>query len=237
LGHADDGASGFSEDEAGLGAGEKFVRLTHVDIMSQWVMSVKRYRMLILACPSHLDAWRTCAYVVYMTQQVNFGQVPPVTLGWRIQLALDYAQLKQDVIASKFEVSRKTVSRWCNDVGTPPKKFILNEIAVMCEVSPRWLIDGIAPDGHHPLEAPGGRGLLEGLAEQNVVEIPRGARVLVVGDDGIVNEDATHQIASLTTESEQPAKSLTLRLTAECAANCATGDYDATLPDALDAAA
>lgn len=223
-----------------MGAGEKFVRLTHLAIMSQWVMSVKRYRLLIWACPSHLDAWRTCAYLVYMTQHVNFGQVPTVTLGWRIQLALDYAQLKQDAIASKFEVSRKTVSRWCNDAGTPPKKFILNEIAVMCEVSPRWLIDGIAPDGHHPPEAPllGGSsvGLSTGLAEQNVVDIPWGARVLVVNDDGIVNEDATRQLADVT-QSDQTVTSVTLRLTAECAANCATGDYGVTLPHALAAAA
>ena len=156
-----------------------------------------------------------------MTQHVNLGQVPPVTLGWRIQLALDYAQLKQDAIASKFEVSRKTVSRWCNDAGTPPKKFILNEIAVMCEVSPRWLIDGIAPDGHHPPEAPlenSSRGLSGGgLTEQNVVDIPLGARVLVVNDDGLVNEDATRQFADVT-QSDQTGKSVTLRLTAECSA-------------------
>lgn len=187
-------------------------------------MSVKRYRVLIFPCPSHLDAWRTCAYLVYMTQQVNFGQVPPVTLGWRIQLALDYAQLKQDAVASKFEVSRKTVSRWCNDAGTPPKKFILNEIAVMCGVSPRWLIDGIASDGYHPPGAPlkSSRGL---PVEQNVIDIPLGARVLVLGEDGVVNEDATRQLADVT-QTDQPVKSVTLRLTAGCAANCATGDYE-----------
>jgi len=75
--------------------------------------------------------------------------IPELTLGWRLQMALDYAGLKHGDIASKFEVSRQTVSRWCNDVGPAPKKFILNEIARMCGVSPRWLIHGdyTSPDG------------------------------------------------------------------------------------------
>jgi transcriptional regulator with XRE-family HTH domain len=82
------------------------------------------------------------------------GAVPPVTLGLRIRMALDYAGLSQEHLMSRFEVSRATVSRWCRDVEPAPKKFVLNEIAVMCEVSPRWLIDGTAPVSHHPPEAP-----------------------------------------------------------------------------------
>ena len=78
-----------------------------------------------------------------MTQQVTFGDIPAVTLGWRIQLALDHGQLNQADLMSKFEVSRQTVSRWCNDVGAPPKKFILETIAEMCGVFTVWLIDGL----------------------------------------------------------------------------------------------
>src|SRR5581483_4378618 len=120
-----------------------------------------------------------------MTQQVNYGQVPPVTLGWRIQMALDYAQLKQEVLASKFEVSRKTVSRWCNDAGAPPKKFILEQIAFMCGVSAQWLIDGLT-DGPPP---PGGGVVLTG------VELPHRARLVVVDGDGEINEEVTRQLA------------------------------------------
>lgn len=85
-----------------------------------------------------------------MTEQVDFAKEPELTLGWRIQMALDEGGLKHTDLMSKFEVSRQTVSRWCRDVGTPPKKFVLNEIAVMCGVSARWLIDGLSnkpPDG------------------------------------------------------------------------------------------
>ena len=156
-----------------------------------------------------------------MTQQVNFGQVPPVTLGWRIQLALDYAQLKQDVIASKFEVSRKTVSRWCNDAGTPPKRFILEQIALMCGVSQQWLVDGVA-DGPRP---PGGSDVVRAD-----VELPRHTRLLVVDEDGTINEEVTQQLAPVT----QLRKSLTLRLTAECSAIELQGTVCAsTLPDSL----
>lgn len=53
MGHPDDSAPGFSEDDAGLGAGEKFVRLTHRFIMTQCVMSVKRNLKLISVMLTH----------------------------------------------------------------------------------------------------------------------------------------------------------------------------------------
>lgn len=87
-----------------------------------------------------------------MTEQVDFAKEPELTLGWRIRMALDSGGLKHEDLMAKFEVSRDTVSRWCRDVAVP-KKFILNEIAVMCGVPARWLIDGpvtgpgVPPDG------------------------------------------------------------------------------------------
>lgn len=80
--------------------------------------------------------------------QHDYADIPPLTLGWRIQMALNYGQLKHADLMAKFEVSRETVSRWCHD-ASKPKKFILNEIAVMTGVSPRWLIDGIT-ETHSP---------------------------------------------------------------------------------------
>lgn len=91
-----------------------------------------------------------------MTEQLDYAKEPALTLGWRIQMALDEGGLKHADLMERFEVSRGTVSRWCRDDGPPPKKFILNEIAVMCGVSPRWLIDGPddrtqqPPDGDGP---------------------------------------------------------------------------------------
>ena len=77
-----------------------------------------------------------------MSEQADFAVEPELTLGWRIQMAMDHGGVKQKDVMERFEVSRDTVSRWGRDIGAPPKKFILNEIAVMCRVPARWLIDG-----------------------------------------------------------------------------------------------
>jgi len=94
----------------------------------------------------------------------------------------------------------------------------------MCGVSQGWLIDGMN-DAPRPPDGPG--------VVRADVEIPRRARLVVVDDDGTINEEVTRQLAPVT----RLAKPQTLRLTAECAANCATGDYAATLPNALALAA
>jgi transcriptional regulator with XRE-family HTH domain len=84
-----------------------------------------------------------------MTISHDHADIPPLTLGWRIQMALAHGQLRHADLMEKFEVSRETVSRWCHD-SAKPKKFIINEIAVMAGVSPRWLIDGTEPDPNGP---------------------------------------------------------------------------------------
>lgn len=89
-----------------------------------------------------------------MTVEAAHAAVPALTLGWRLQMAIEHGGLKHGDLVEKFEVSRATVSRWCRDLGAPPKKFVLNEIAVMCGVSPRWLIDGrddSLPDPNDPV--------------------------------------------------------------------------------------
>lgn len=135
--------------------------------MRHHVSSVRRLPCVGLA---HLLTFvGHASHTEVMTIQHEYADVPPLTLGWRIQMALSYGGLKHADLMAKFEVSRETVSRWCRDHGAPPKKFILNEIAVMAGVSPRWLIDGIEPDngptgGGAPAAAiPGDESLLSGL--------------------------------------------------------------------------
>lgn len=82
-----------------------------------------------------------------MSAPADYVKVPELTLGWRLQMALDEGRLKHGDLVERFEVSRQTVTRWCRDIGPTPKKFILNEIAVMCGVSARWLIEGIGTNG------------------------------------------------------------------------------------------
>lgn len=75
--------------------------------------------------------------------------IPPVTLGWRIQMALAYAGLKQTDLMDYFELSRGTISRWCRDDGTP-KRHQLQQIALMTGVPFEWLQTGEAPTGTDP---------------------------------------------------------------------------------------
>ncbi len=96
-----------------------------------------------------------------MSQPFDHAAVPDWTFGWRLQRALDFAGLKHADLMERFEVSRGTITRWCRDVGPQPKKFILNEIAVMCGVSSRWLINGESP---HPAGPEGGDVLGNGEA-------------------------------------------------------------------------
>ena len=101
--------------------------------------------------------------------------VPELTLGWRIQMALQRGNLKHADLMAKFEVSRETVSRWCRDHGAAPKKFILNEIAVMCGVSPRWLITGEDPhDTPPPTNSDPNHRLIPGIAATVTALFPSG---------------------------------------------------------------
>lgn len=60
-------------------------------------------------------------------------------------MALEYAKLDHSDVVNRFEVSRQTVSRWCHDIGPAPKRFVLDEFARMCRVSPEWLIGTATP--------------------------------------------------------------------------------------------
>lgn len=79
--------------------------------------------------------------------------VPELTLGWRLRMALDYAELSVNQIARDLEVGRQTVSRWLHDDGAP-KALYIRSWAEICGVdydwlrgdkpSTRWLQDSVA---------------------------------------------------------------------------------------------
>ena len=77
------------------------------------------------------------------------GAIPPLTLGWRLQMALGYAGLSVQEIAETLEVSRTTVSRWINDRGAP-RTIYLRQFALLCGVSQDWLITGENPRPDSP---------------------------------------------------------------------------------------
>lgn len=62
-------------------------------------------------------------------------------------MALDYAGVTTDQIAAHLDVSRSTISRWCNDHGAAPKRIYLDAIAHHCGVDADWLKTGTDPTG------------------------------------------------------------------------------------------
>ncbi|MGH3735856.1 MAG: helix-turn-helix domain-containing protein [Micromonosporaceae bacterium] len=65
--------------------------------------------------------------------------VPGWTLGWRLQRSLDWAGVSAQEMADELDVSRGTISRWCNDHGTPPRSIYVRAWATRCKVPMVWL--------------------------------------------------------------------------------------------------
>lgn len=65
--------------------------------------------------------------------------VPPLTLGWRLRMAMESAHLKAEDMADMLGVHRGTITRWTHDVGSPPKRIYLERWASLCQVRYEWL--------------------------------------------------------------------------------------------------
>jgi transcriptional regulator with XRE-family HTH domain len=79
-----------------------------------------------------------------MTTQLA-GQIPPVTLGWRMQIALGWAGVSVQEMADDLGMSRNALSRWINDRGTPPRAAFLKQWALRTGVDYNWLNTGEEP--------------------------------------------------------------------------------------------
>ena len=91
-----------------------------------------------------------------VTQQPRAG-VPPLTLGWRLQMALRQASVSVQEMADELGMARSSVSRWLSDRGTPRAIFV-KAWAMRTGVPYEWLWTGQVNLG-----APGGEGLLPRL--------------------------------------------------------------------------
>lgn len=67
--------------------------------------------------------------------------IPPLTLGWRLQMSLDHAGVKVADMADELGAARSTVSRWLNDRG-PVRDIYLKQWALRCGVPYSWLKEG-----------------------------------------------------------------------------------------------
>ena len=70
--------------------------------------------------------------------------IPPLTLGVRLYVSLQYAEVSRDDIAAHLGVNPATISRWMHDnFIRPPSRGNLLAWADRCGVRADWLIDGI----------------------------------------------------------------------------------------------
>ena len=75
---------------------------------------------------------RTMCDMSQMTTMPPMVEVPKLTLGWRIKMALDHGDCSRAEIAAHLGVSDATISRWSSDVGAPPRAGYLRQIALRC---------------------------------------------------------------------------------------------------------
>lgn len=85
-----------------------------------------------------------------MTQQTASGNIPSLTLGWRLKMSLDYANISVQAMADQLGVSRTTLSRWMGDKGERPKKAYLSQWALATGVPFEWIDAGIVASSTDP---------------------------------------------------------------------------------------
>lgn len=78
--------------------------------------------------------------------------IPEITLGWRLRIALERADIKADDMARMLDVHRGTITRWTHDIGRPPRRVYLEKWSDITGVAYGWLV-GDARDSHERLAA------------------------------------------------------------------------------------
>ena len=77
-----------------------------------------------------------------MSTDAAMGRIPDLTLGWRLQMALQHGGVSAQEMADDLGVSRSTVSRWLNDHGAAPRAAYVKQWALRTHVSYAWLSTG-----------------------------------------------------------------------------------------------
>ena len=65
--------------------------------------------------------------------------IPEVTLGWRLRIAMERSGLKAEDMAERLGVHRGTITRWTHDIGSPPRPIYVQSWANLCRVPYFWL--------------------------------------------------------------------------------------------------
>lgn len=82
----------------------------------------------------------TCGMLMDMTTMPS-GRIPVFTLGWRLRLALESADLSVQAMGETLGYSRSTISRWLNDQDQP-RAAIMAQWSLITGVDRGWLETG-----------------------------------------------------------------------------------------------
>lgn len=99
--------------------------------------------------------------MVCMSTMTNPGRVPQFTLGWRLRLALESADMSVQYMAEALGYSRSTISRWLNDQDEP-RAAVMAQWALLTGVDRKWLDTGLSttPPPDRPTGEPDALGKL-----------------------------------------------------------------------------
>lgn len=107
-----------------------------------------------LALLSHV---RRMVHHVRMSQETSGDRIPALTLGWRMRMSLDYANISVQQMATQLGVSRTTLSRWMADKGERPKRAYISQWALSTGVPFEWIAEGKMPSGPDDPDGDGAR--------------------------------------------------------------------------------
>lgn len=84
-------------------------------------------------------------HAVSMTD-IATNDVPEITLGWRLRIAMEHAGIKAEQMAVELGVHRGTLTRWTHGVGAEPRAIYLKQWAELCNVPYAWLVGDLYED-------------------------------------------------------------------------------------------
>jgi transcriptional regulator with XRE-family HTH domain len=166
------------------------------------------------------------AIVCGMTVQTDSGPVyPNWSFGDRIRKARITTGMTQEEFAAAIKVKEGTLAAWETNRAHPRSADIVDvakRIEALTNIPTSWLLgidDGPPPQPpSHPFR-------------QGGATVRRRLRPVPAVDVAVVNDDAMAYVRMAEGQLPQDdSKPATLRLTADYATDCATGDCDATLP-------
>jgi transcriptional regulator with XRE-family HTH domain len=81
-----------------------------------------------------------------MSDIATSHDIPEITLGWRLRIAMERAGIKAADMAAEFGVHGGTITRWTHDIGATPRPIYLRRWSELCQVPYEWLVGDLFED-------------------------------------------------------------------------------------------